>query len=136
MGHYIDKDNLEAFLNELIENLGDSEYDMGYLCAIDSIFGCYLNSLEVKEVDFWHLQSKEDIDNVLVDWGLHTFVYLMKDGTIQKFSGIQAECYDGTINKHLDCADDNYEWVLRSIEAEEQMRRTRALHQRLNKIEL
>lgn len=34
----------------------------------------------------------------------------MKDGTIQKFSGIQDECYDGTINKHLDCADDNYEW--------------------------
>ena len=30
----------------------------------------------------------------------------------------------------------SYEWVLRSIEAEEQMRRTRALHQRLNKIEL
>lgn len=30
----------------------------------------------------------------------------------------------------------SYEWVLRSIEAEEQMRRTRALHERLNKIEL
>lgn len=30
----------------------------------------------------------------------------------------------------------SYEWVLRSIEAEEQMRRTRALHQRLNRIEL
>ena len=29
----------------------------------------------------------------------------------------------------------SYEWVLRSIEAEEQMQRTRALHQRLNKIE-
>ena len=27
----------------------------------------------------------------------------------------------------------SYEWVLRSIEAEEQMRRTRALYQRLNK---
>lgn len=48
----IDKDELEAFLNELRENLGDSDYDRGYLCAIDSIFGCYLNSLEVREVDF------------------------------------------------------------------------------------
>lgn len=47
----IDKDDLEAFLNELRENLGDSDYDRGYLCAIDSIFGCYLNPLEVKEVD-------------------------------------------------------------------------------------
>ena len=51
MAKYIDKDDLEAFLNELRENLGDSDYDRGYLCAIDSIFGCYLNSIEVKEVD-------------------------------------------------------------------------------------
>ena len=55
----IDKDKLEAFLNELIENLGDSDYDRGYLCAIDSIFGCYLNTLEVKEVDL-----EEEIDRV------------------------------------------------------------------------
>ncbi len=52
MGHYIDKDNLEAFLNELRENLDDSDFDRGYLCAIDSIFGCYLNTIEVKDVDF------------------------------------------------------------------------------------
>lgn len=51
MGHYIDKDNLEAFLNELRGNLDDSDFDRGYLCAIDTIFGCYLNTLEVKEVE-------------------------------------------------------------------------------------
>lgn len=47
----IDKDELEEFLNELTENLGDSDFNRGFLCAIDSIFGCYLNTLEVKEVD-------------------------------------------------------------------------------------
>lgn len=46
----IDKDRLEEFLNELIENLGDSDFDRGYLCAINSIFGCYLESIEAKEV--------------------------------------------------------------------------------------
>ena len=52
MAQLIDKDKLEEFLNELRENLDDSDFDKGYLCAIDSIFGCYLNSIEVKEVDF------------------------------------------------------------------------------------
>lgn len=69
MGKYIDKDELEAFLNELRENLGDSDYDRGYLCAIDSIFGCYLNSTEVKEVDlekeikeYWLFADKTEVD--------------------------------------------------------------------------
>lgn len=58
MSKYIDKDELEEFLNELKENLDDSDYDRGYLCAIDSIFGCYLNSLEVNEVDL-----EEDLES-------------------------------------------------------------------------
>lgn len=60
MAHYIDKDNLETFLNELRENSDDSDFDRGYLCAIDSIFGCYLNTLEVKEMDL-----NEDINDFI-----------------------------------------------------------------------
>ena len=69
-----------------------------------------INSLEVKEVDFWHKQSEEDIDDSIIGWSMHSFICLMKDGTTQKFTGIQDESFDGSICKHLDCVDDNYKW--------------------------
>lgn len=69
-----------------------------------------INTLEVKEVDFWHKQSEEDIDDSIIGWSMHSFICLMKDGTTQEFTGIQDESYEGGISKHLDCVDDNYEW--------------------------
>ena len=64
MAKYIDKDELETFLNELRENLDDSDFDKGYLCAIDSIFGCYLDNLKVKEVDLDFQRFAKEMDAI------------------------------------------------------------------------
>lgn len=69
----------------------------------------YKENLEVKEVDTWHLQEKENIYDAVKDWSLHTFACLMKDGTIQKFSGCLAEDYEGHINVHIDGVNDAYD---------------------------
>jgi len=74
-------------------------------------FLSFINSLEVKEVNIWHLQEKEDIYNAVKNWGLHTFVCIMKDGTIQKFSGCLDEDCEGHINAHIDGVNDNYDNV-------------------------
>jgi len=73
-------------------------------------FLSFINTLEAKEVGFWHKQSEEDIDDSFNDWSLHRFVCLMKDGSIQEFTGMLDECYDGSINLHLDCVNDEYDW--------------------------
>ena len=70
-----------------------------------------INTLEVKEVDTWHLQEKENIYDAVKDWSLHTFVCLMKDGTIQRFSGNFDEDYEGHINVHIDGVNDDYDNV-------------------------
>ena len=70
-----------------------------------------INTLEVKEVDTWHLQEKEDIYDAVKDWGLYTFVCIMKDGTIQKFIGNLDEDYEGHINVHIDGVNDDYDNV-------------------------
>lgn len=70
-----------------------------------------INTLEVKEVDTWHLQEKEDIYDAVKDWSLHTFVCIMKDRTIQKFTGIRAEDCEGHINVHIDGANNDYDNV-------------------------
>jgi len=83
---------------------------IGYKDALHKI-----NTIEVKEVDFWHKQSEEDIDDSINDWSLHTYLCLMIDGSIQRFTGILDESYDGSINIHLDCTDDNYDWEYDNI---------------------
>ena len=88
----IDKDKLEAFLNELIENLDDSDFDRGYLCAIDTIFGCYLNTLEVKEVD---------LEKELIEWHKEHF---KKEGTFIGMSGFYL-----TNNSQMDIAKHFFE---------------------------
>lgn len=57
----------------------------------------------------WHKQSDEDIYDSFNDWSLHRFACIMKDGTVQRFTGILDECYDGSINKHVDCDADGFE---------------------------
>ena len=56
----------------------------------------------------WHIQEEDDIYDAVNDWTYYTFICLMKDKTIQEFSGILAECDDGTINRHVDSINDNY----------------------------
>lgn len=70
-----------------------------------------IDTLEVKEIETWHLQEKENIYDAVKDWGLYTFACIMKDGTIQKFTGNLAEDSEGHINVHVDGANDDYDNV-------------------------
>ena len=88
------------------ELYGYSQFDTAYENVLKTI-----DSLEVKEVDVWHLQEKENIYDAVKDWGLHTFACIMKDGTIQKFSGNMDEDYEGHINVHIDGVKDDYDNV-------------------------
>lgn len=56
--------------------------------------------------DEWHKESEESIYNSIMDWSNHRFVCLMKDNTIQVFSGIRDENYNGEISTHIDNIDD------------------------------
>lgn len=71
----------------------------------------YKENLEMKEADTWHLQEKEDIYDAVKDWGLYTFACVMKDGTIQKFTGNLDEDCEGHINVHIDGVNDDYDNV-------------------------
>ena len=70
-----------------------------------------LNTLEVKEINTWHLQEKEDIYDAVKGWGVHSFACIMKDGTIQKFTGCRDEDYEGYINVHINGVNDEYDDV-------------------------
>ena len=70
-----------------------------------------LDTLEVKEMNTWHLQEKEDIYDAVKSWDLYTFVCIMKDGTIQKFSGCLDEDCEGHINVHINGVNDDYDNV-------------------------
>lgn len=71
----------------------------------------FLDTLEVKEMETWHLQEKEDIYDAVKNWSLQTFVCIMKDGTIQKFTGNLDEDCDGHINVHIYGVNDDYDNV-------------------------
>ena len=123
MKKYIDIDLLVAEIEskkKYAQILGDNAinssmqqfYDGMKLACIDIL--SFLNNLEVKEVkevSNWHLQEKENIYDAVKDWSLHTFVCVMKDGTIQKFTGSRDEDYKGHINTHIDGVNDDYDNV-------------------------
>ena len=92
-------------LGDLQECLAAAEIEALDL-VVDSV-----NSLEMKEMDTWHLQEKEDIYDAVKDWELHTFACIMKDRTIQKFTGIRDEDGEGHINVHIDGVNDDYDNV-------------------------
>ena len=88
----------------------DTVEDIAELCN-HILDGDYGKLVEVKEVDTWHLQEKENIYDAVKDWSLYTFACVMKDGTIQKFTGIMDEDCEGHINVHIDGANDDYDNV-------------------------
>ena len=117
MKKYIDKSALVAEIEKrlsLLENgTGDSEVMKrveGVIKGYKSILS-FLNTLEEKELDTWHLQEKENIYDAVKDWNLHTFACIMKDGTIQRFSGILDEDCEGHISVHIDGVNDDYDNV-------------------------
>lgn len=116
----ISKDKIVAELKRLInyvQTIGDNAINRnmqqffdgmkeGYTDALSSI-----RSIETEDVKTWHRQSEKDIYDSFNDWEYHTFLCLMDDGSVQKFTGICAECVDGTVNKHIDAIDDEYDDV-------------------------
>ena len=61
---------------------------------------------EVKKMT-WQVEAEHSIYNAVNDWDIHRFVCLMKDNTIQFFSGINDETCEGEINTHIDCISDD-----------------------------
>lgn len=102
-------ERIYLFKNPITEKLDDrwlskrsDENDIEYIRA---------DILEVKEVDNWHLQSKEDIYDAVKDWGSYSFVCIMKDGTVQRFIGCLDENCEGHIHVHIDGVNDDYDNV-------------------------
>lgn len=57
----------------------------------------------------WHWQEKEDIYDVVNEWGTYKFACLMKDNMLWMFHGFLDETYDGHINVHIEAVDDKYD---------------------------
>lgn len=118
MEQYIKKSALVAEIKRLIkhsEMVADHNTQITELVSreLDTLYHLisFLDTLEVKDVDTWHLQEKENIYDAVKDWSLHTFACIMKDGTIQKFTGNLDEDYEGHINVHIHGANDDYDNV-------------------------
>lgn len=115
MTHLIDKDKL---IEEIEKRIKETEtmqpkFDQFWAGQISAFKGILkiLDTLEVKEVETWHLQEKEDIYDAVKDWSLQTFVCVMKDGTIQGFNGCLDEDCEGHINVHIDGINKDYDNV-------------------------
>ena len=106
---YIDKDAVVAEV-ERLDNYWHLSKSTSGQAFVESLLS-FLNTLEIKEANTWHLQEKEDIYDAVKDWGLYTFACIMKDGTLQKFIGVIDEDYDGHINVHIDGVNENYDNV-------------------------
>ena len=120
MAQYISKDALVAEIEKKKKSLPlgscASQISMECNCkneAYNDILS-FLNTLEVKEVETWHLQEKEDIYDAVKDWSLYIFACVMKDGTVQRFTGNLDEDYEGHINVYIDGVgdvDDIVKWI-------------------------
>ena len=117
MEQYIPKSALVAEIERRIKinkecmlGLRNLEYYQGKIDALNDTIS-FLDNLEVKEVETWHLQEKEDIYDAVKGWSLHKFVCIMNDGTIQIFNGIRDEDCEGHVNIHIDGANDDYDNV-------------------------
>jgi hypothetical protein len=112
---YVKKSVLVAEIERLIDSNKslktlDPTYYEGLVDSLNDVLS-FLNTLEVKDVYTWHLQEKEDIYDAVKDWSLHTFACVMKDGTIQKFTGNMDEDYEGHISVYICGANDDYDNV-------------------------
>ena len=72
------------------------------------------NKEEFKKLG-WNINEENDILDAVKPWNQHRFICIMKDDTIQIFTGICDETYDGEIVQHLDCIDDNLDYNIDDI---------------------
>lgn len=110
MKELIDKAAVVAEIEKLKAYLQIPNAHLEAIKVCDNVISV-IDTLEVKEVNTWHLQEKEDIYDAVKDWSLHTFACIMKDGTIQKFRGCLDEDCEGHINAHIDGVNNNYDNV-------------------------
>ena len=110
MGQYINKSALVAEIEKRRDKNVRNKLNLAAAFE-DNYLLSFLDTLEVKEVDTWHLQENENIYDAVKDWNLHTFACIMKDGTIQKFIGNMDEDYEGHINIYICGANDDYDNV-------------------------
>ena len=61
------------------------------------------------------INADNDILDAVLPWDYHRFVCVMKDNTIQTFTGMCDETYVGEIIRHLDCDDDNLDYDIDDI---------------------
>lgn len=59
---------------------------------------------EIKKMT-WQLQVENDIYDAVDGWDYHRFACLMKDNSIQIFTGMRDESDDGEIHVYLDCVE-------------------------------
>ena len=123
MPQYINKSALVAEAEKIREQAKRLRYAVDANCIVTARNACEclessidllvnsIGTLEVKEVDTWHLQEKENIYNAVKGWSLQTFVCVMKDGSIQKFTGSIDDDYKGFITVHIDGVNDVYDDV-------------------------
>jgi hypothetical protein len=115
MRELIDKAVVAAEIKRRIKGLKECHADTvpGYAGEISGLerLLSFLDTLEVKKVDTWHSQEKENIYDAVKDWSLHTFACVMKDGTIQKFTGMLDEDCEGHISVNIDGVNDDYDNV-------------------------
>lgn len=109
MKELLDKAEVVAEINRVLNSYDPNEITSGRYALVS--LRDFLDTLEVKEVETWHLQEKEDIYDAVKDWGFYTFICVMKDGTIQKFIGNLDEDYEGHINVHIHGVNDDYDNV-------------------------
>lgn len=76
--------------------------------------GLQENKEEFKKLG-WNTNEGNDILDAVTTWDRHRFICIMKDDTIQIFTGICDETYDGEIVQHLDCIDDNLDYNIDDI---------------------
>ena len=115
MEQYIKKSALVEEIERIKKSIGSdrflSEFEKGCNQGKEEVcddLRNFLDTIEVKELNTWHLQEKEDIYDAIKGWGIYTFACLMKDGTIQKFTGHLDEDYEGNINTHIYGVNDDY----------------------------
>jgi hypothetical protein len=121
MAQYIDKSAVIAEINNRIDICNIKKHSCPVNTQVEAICDnkihaykellSFIDTLEVKEADTWHLQEKENIYDAVKDWSLHTFVCIMKNGTIQRFTGNMDEDCEGHINVHINGVSDDYDDV-------------------------
>ena len=57
----------------------------------------------------WYFQDEDNLWHSILDWDFHRFVCVMKDNSIQVFTGSADEDSNGEVHKYVKCDNDDYD---------------------------